>query len=54
VLLDDIRHPGEYEAALKAGGCAVRRVDSRIASTFLTLLTMGSLRPGTVVGRKVA
>ena len=53
VLLDDIRHPAEYAAALAANGCKdVRRVDSRVASAFLTLVTMGSLRPGTVVARK--
>lgn len=55
ILLDDIRHPREYAAALAASGCSdVRRVDSRFASALLALVTMGSLRPGTVVGRKSA
>ncbi|HWZ85981.1 MAG TPA: class I SAM-dependent methyltransferase [Thermoanaerobaculia bacterium] len=55
VMLDDIRHPGEYAAALAAGGCTdVQRVDSRLTSAFLALVTMGSLRPGTVVARKNA
>ena len=55
VLLDDIRHPREYAAALAASGCTdVHRVDSRFASALLALVTMGSLRPGTVVGRKSA
>jgi arsenite methyltransferase len=55
VMLDDIRHPAEYAAALASHGCVdVRRVDSRLASVFLALVTVGSLRPGTVVARKGA
>jgi SAM-dependent methyltransferase len=53
VLIDDIRHSGEYAATLAANGCRdVRRVDSRAAAALLTLITMGSLRPGTLVARK--
>ena len=53
VLIDDIRHVGEYAAALAASGCRdVRRVDSRAAGALLALVTWGSLRPGTLVARK--
>jgi SAM-dependent methyltransferase len=52
VLIDDIRHSGEYAAALTAAGCTVRRTDSRAASLLLTIITFGSLRPGTLVARK--
>jgi arsenite methyltransferase len=53
VLIDDIRHLGEYAATLASSGCReVRRVDSRAASALLTLATWGSLRPGTLVARK--
>ena len=45
-LIDDIRHGSEYAATFAAAGCRdVRRLDSRAASLFLTLVTMGSLRP---------
>jgi ubiquinone/menaquinone biosynthesis C-methylase UbiE len=52
-LLDDIRHVGEYAATLRSSGCRdVRRIDSRVAATFLALVTWGSMRPGTLVARK--
>ncbi len=52
-LLDDIRHGAEYAAALREAGCRdVRRVGSPAAALLLGLLTMGSLRPDTVVARK--
>jgi SAM-dependent methyltransferase len=52
-LIDDIRHLGEYAAVLASSGCRdVRRVDSRLAGALLTVVTMGSLRPGTLVARK--
>ena len=53
VLIDDIRHVGEYAATLAANGCRdVRRVDSRVAGALLALVTWGSMRPGTLVARK--
>ena len=52
-LIDDIRHIGEYADAFARAGCAdVRRSGSRIAATFLALLTFGSLCPGSLVVRK--
>ncbi|HKO56545.1 MAG TPA: class I SAM-dependent methyltransferase [Thermoanaerobaculia bacterium] len=54
VLIDDIRHGGEYAGALTAAGCTVRRIDSRVGSLFTTLVTFGSLRPATLVARKPA
>ena len=53
VLLDDIRHLGEYERALRSGGFVeVRRTSGWLASLVLTLVTFGSLRPGVVQARK--
>ncbi|MFO0808638.1 MAG: class I SAM-dependent methyltransferase [Gemmataceae bacterium] len=52
-VIKDIRHIGQYAAALTANGCPdVRRVDSRAASLFTTVLTFGSLRPGVLVACK--
>lgn len=53
LLIEDIRHPREYLAALAGKGFAdVRRVDSRIASGLARLLSFGSLDPVTVSARK--
>jgi SAM-dependent methyltransferase len=53
VLIDDIRHLGEYAATLAGSGFPeVRRVDSRAAGALLALVTWGSMRPGTIVARK--
>jgi SAM-dependent methyltransferase len=52
VLINDIRHFGEYQRALAAAGCSVRRTDSRAGSLLLTLLTFGSLRPATLLAKK--
>ncbi len=54
-LIDDIRHTSEYASAFAAGGCRdVRRLGSRPAAAFLALVTMGSLRPGTLLVPKPA
>jgi ubiquinone/menaquinone biosynthesis C-methylase UbiE len=54
VLIDDIRHIGEYEAALRANGFAeVRRLDGGFYAFFFMLSTFGSLRPGRISGRKL-
>ena len=53
VLIEDIRHHQEYKAVLFQKGCAeIRRLDAPIVSWFLTVLTMGSLRPATLLARK--
>jgi arsenite methyltransferase len=53
LILDDIRHIDEYEAALRAGGVSeVRRYGSAALAMLLTIVTFGSLRPGTIIGRK--
>lgn len=53
VLIDDIRHHQEYRAVLSEKGCAeIRRLDAPIVSWFFTVLTMGSLRPVTLLARK--
>jgi arsenite methyltransferase len=53
VLIDDIRHIGEYASAFSRAGCPdIRRFGSRITAVFLGLLTFGSLRPGSLVVRK--
>lgn len=51
-LIVDIRHHGEYAAAFAAHGCEPRRLDSPLASALVTLGTMGSLRPHTLLARK--
>jgi arsenite methyltransferase len=53
VLIDDIRHIGEYAAIFSRGGRTdVRRYGSPIAAAFLAVLTFGSLCPGSLVVRK--
>jgi SAM-dependent methyltransferase len=53
VLIVDIRHAGQYERALRAGGCAeVSRRGSALLALGLGILTFGSLRPATLLGRK--
>lgn len=53
LVLDDIRHLEEYAATLRAEGVAdVRREGSALGSVIWTVLTIGSLRPGVLVGRK--
>lgn len=51
-LILDIRHHGEYAAAFAAHGCEPRRLDSPLASALVTLGTMGSLRPRTLLARR--
>ncbi len=55
VLLRDIRHLHDYAAVLASHGVAdVRSLDSRFVTVFLAIVTFGSLRPGTLLGRKSA
>lgn len=51
-IIDDIRHPGDYERTLRAHGCTTRRIDSRALSLLLMLVTFGSLLPGTLIATK--
>jgi arsenite methyltransferase len=52
-LIDDIRHVGEYSATFARLGCgAHRRLSSRVVTVLLALITMGSLRPATILVRK--
>jgi SAM-dependent methyltransferase len=52
-LIDDIRHGGEYAAAFAKAGCRrERRVGSALCSALLALVTLGSLRPATLLVRK--
>jgi arsenite methyltransferase len=54
-LIDDIRHAGDYAATFAANGCGdIRRIGSRLGTVFLALITMGSLRPATLLVRKTA
>jgi arsenite methyltransferase len=47
-VIDDIRHLAEYNAVFEQNGCTpVRRLDSRVASLCWSLVSFGSLRPGT-------
>ena len=54
-VIDDIRHLTEYNAIFGQNGCVpVRRLDSRLASVFWSVVSFGSLRPGRwLIGRKV-
>jgi SAM-dependent methyltransferase len=52
LLIEDIRHAGEYTRALTAAGCSVKRTDGRIVSLLLGIITFGSLQPATLVARK--
>ena len=53
VLIVDIRHIRQYAAGLRAGGCSdVRRASSDIGTIVLMILTLGSVRPGTLIARK--
>ena len=51
-LIADVRHHGEYAAAFAAHGCEPRRLDSPLASALVTLCTLGSLRPHTLLARR--
>jgi len=52
-LIEDIRHGREYAATFTQNGCAdIQRVDSRFVALFTMLLTMGSLRPETLLVKK--
>lgn len=52
VLIDDIRHLGAYREAFHAAGYgSVRLVSHRLYSLVWTLITFGSLRPGTLVAQ---
>lgn len=52
-LIDDIRHLQEYLEAFARAGCSDgHRIGSPVATLFWGLITMGSLRPGTIIVRK--
>lgn len=52
-LIDDIRFHNEYATNFTANGCKdVKRVSSPIEDFLTTLLTFGSLRPGTILVTK--
>ena len=53
ILIDDIRHHREYASTLAECGCKdIRQIGSRTVMILLTLITMGSLRPETLLVRK--
>jgi arsenite methyltransferase len=54
VLIVDIRHIRQYTAALRAGGCTVRRASSDIGTIVLMIITWGSVRPGNLIATKDA
>ncbi len=52
-ILADVRHEGEYTSVLRANGVTdVQRRDSSITSIFFAIVTLGSVRPFALVGRK--
>src|SRR5512143_2032961 len=53
-VIADIRHMTEYEREFQARGCPdVRLAESKIGSALCAVFTFGSLRPNTMVVRKV-
>jgi len=53
-LIVDIRHIRQYAAALRAGGCTVRRAGSDLGTKVLMIISLGLVRPGNVIARKDA
>jgi arsenite methyltransferase len=51
VLILDIRHTNQYAAILREAGLDARSVEG-IASRVFTVITLGSLRWGYVIGRR--
>ena len=52
-ILADVRHEAEYTRVLRASGVTdVQRRDSHFTSLFFAIITLGSVRPFVLVGRK--
>jgi len=51
-VINDIRHLAEYARVFGAAGVPTRRVGSRVAAAFLTIVTFGALTPATLLGEK--
>jgi len=52
-LIKDIRHHREYAQTFANHGCGqIKRLDSIVISTLITIGTCGSLQPGTLLVRK--
>ena len=52
-ILADIRHEADYAGVLRANGVTdVQRHDSHFTSPFFAIITLGSVRPFVLVGRK--
>lgn len=55
VLIVDIRHIRQYAAALRAGGCTdVRNAAADFGTIVVKVITLGAVRPGTLIARKNA
>lgn len=53
VIISDIRHAQEYQAALRSAGLVeVKQVGSLLSMWFFRMITFGKLAPQVVVGRK--
>ena len=54
-VIDDIRHLHEYTAVFSQHGCSeIERIGSPLVSALLMIVTLGSLRPATLLVRKSA
>ena len=52
-ILSDVRHEAQYTSVLRASGVTdFQRHDSSITSIFFAMITLGSVRPFVLVGRK--
>ena len=54
-LIADIRHLSQYTREFEASGCPdVRLLDSRLASALTAVITLGAMRPNTLLVRRAA
>ncbi|MFO0872536.1 MAG: class I SAM-dependent methyltransferase [Phycisphaerales bacterium] len=54
-LIADIRHHGEHARTFRASGCDdIQRLDSKLMAALCSVITLGSLRPGTLLVSKAA
>ncbi|MFO0784549.1 MAG: class I SAM-dependent methyltransferase [Phycisphaerales bacterium] len=52
-IVSDVRHEGQYASVLRANGVTdVKRRDASITSPLFAVVTLGSVRPFVLVGRK--
>ncbi|HEY2805387.1 MAG TPA: class I SAM-dependent methyltransferase [Gemmatimonadales bacterium] len=53
-LIWDIRHLDEYAREFETAGCSARLLESRLRSVMTALMTMGKMRPNTLLASRAA